>query len=373
MSTDQFASNRHQHAKLGHVFVCYARADEEFAVPLVTKLKARCVPIWIDVWDILPSEDWDIAIENALDTCAYFLIILSPAATDSREVRGELRFALNEGKPIVPILYQDCRIPRQLLNVNYLDFRDGISDAGLERVLLALGAVVATPATESTEAAVAAPVNTTVDKRSSQSTPAINIDWVPIPAGAFRMGSDKAQDKDAYDVETPQHSVSVADFKIARVPVTVAQFAAFVDATGHKTTAEKEGSAWGWTGSDWEDIQGAYWAAPRGPGSHVRDKADHPVTCVSWHDANAFCAWATEVYRAVGQQIEIRLPTEAEWEKAARGTDGRIYPWGNEPPDGECCNFDMNVGDTTPVGRYPAGVHGLHDMAGNVSEWMITL
>jgi sulfatase modifying factor 1 len=109
---------------------------------------------------------------------------------------------------------------------------------------------------------------------------------------------------------------------------------------------------------------GAYWEHPHGPGSEVKD--DRPVTCISWVDALAFCAWA-----------KVRLPTEAEWEKAARGTDARIYPWGNEPPDKSRCNFDMNVGDTTPVPpldngkppKYPPGANGLYDMAGNVWEW----
>lgn len=201
----------------------------------------------------------------------------------------------------------------------------------------------------------------------------VEFEWAPISGGAFLMGSDKQKDKDAYDDELPQHSVTVADFKIARVPVTVTQFAIFVEATGYQTTAEKEGSARSWTGERWELVQGAYWAAPRGSESNVRDKADHPVTCLSWHDANAFCTWATEVYRAAGQPIAIRLPTEAEWEKAARGTDGRLWPWGDAPPDQEHCNFNKEIGDTTSVKRYQTGIHGLYDMVGNVWEWTNSL
>jgi formylglycine-generating enzyme required for sulfatase activity len=106
------------------------------------------------------------------------------------------------------------------------------------------------------------------------------------------------------------------------------------------------------------------WRHPYGRKSDIDRKQDHPVTCISWRDAQAFCRWAG-----------VRLPSEAEWEKVARGGDGRIYPWGDEPPTDRLCNFNEKVGDTTPVGSYPAGAspYGCLDMAGNVWEWTSTL
>lgn len=207
------------------------------------------------------------------------------------------------------------------------------------------------------------------------SPPSIQFDWVTIPAGEFLMGSDRNKDKDASDAETPQYRFYLPTYRIARGPVTVAQFAHFMKATNYQTTAEKEGSAWGWNGKEWTEIKGADWAHPRGPGSDVTAKANHPVTCVSWVDANEFCRWATTVLQAAGQTGAICLPTEDEWEKAARGTDGRLYPWGNELPDEQRCNFNMQVGDTTPVGHYPTGTSpcGALDMAGNVWEWTSSL
>lgn len=193
--------------------------------------------------------------------------------------------------------------------------------------------------------------------------PPIDFDWVTIAAGEFLMGSDKKQDAQAFDNELPQHRLYVPEFRIALVPVKVAQYAQFVQATGYKTLAEEQGSAYVYTGLKWEDVKGAFWAHPRGPQSDVQQKANHPVTCIAWRDAVAFCAWA-----------QVRLPAEAEWEKAARGTDGRLYPWGNSKPDQERCNFNMNVKDTTPVGHYPKGAspYGLLDLAGNMWEWTST-
>ncbi len=177
----------------------------------------------------------------------------------------------------------------------------------------------------------------------------LRFDWVTVPADWFLMGSDPRRDKDARAEEQPQHRVYLPTFQIARGPVTVIQFATFVRATDHRTTAEKAGSDY-------------TWFQPHGRSSQIGpDRAQHPVTCVSWDDAQAFCRWA-----------KVRLPTEAEWEKAARGTAGRLFPWGDEPPDPGRCNFaGSKLGDTTPVGSYPKGVspYGVLDLAGNVWEW----
>ena len=209
-----------------------------------------------------------------------------------------------------------------------------------------------------------APAPQSPPRLRSTPIPPLAFDWVTIPAGEFWMGSDKDKDPLAYDDETPQHKVYLPTYRIARYPVTVAQFAQFSKATGYQTVAEKEGWAYSWSGSSWQQIKGAYWAHPRGPESDVQNKANHPVTCVSWVDVNEFCRWAG-----------VRLASEAEWEKAARGTDGRIYPWGNELPDKERCNFNMDVGDTTAVGSYAKGKspYGVLDMAGNVWEWTSSL
>lgn len=199
------------------------------------------------------------------------------------------------------------------------------------------------------------------------------FDWIRIPAGEFLLGS-KAEEQHAYRSEMPQHQLYLPEFPIARTPVTVAQFDAFIKATRYRTTAEKEGGAYGLKDGKFREIDGATWKQPNGPGpllertwftrsknGSMTDKAEHPVTCVSWYDALAFCEWA-----------RVRLPSEAEWEKAARGSDGRTYAWGSDKPDATKCNYGMNIGDTTPVGRYLKGAspYRVLDMAGNVWEWV---
>jgi len=105
----------------GHTFVCYAREDEDFVLKLASKLKSRGARVWVDKQDIPSAADWDRAIDQAIKDSAHFLIVLSPHAESSQEVRGELRMALDKEKPVVPILYKNCEIPRQLRTIQYID------------------------------------------------------------------------------------------------------------------------------------------------------------------------------------------------------------------------------------------------------------
>jgi formylglycine-generating enzyme len=167
------------------------------------------------------------------------------------------------------------------------------------------------------------------------------------------MGST-ADDEDAGDNEIPQHTVTLDAFWIDKYEVTNAQYAAFLNAEGNE---EEGGVTWLEADSDYVRIheRDGVWEADDG-------YADHPVVEVSWYGARAYAAW-----------VGGRLPTEAEWEKAARGTEGQRYPWGNEAPTDDLCNFNDWDRCTTPVGAYsPAGdsPYGCADMAGNVWEWV---
>ncbi len=163
----------------------------------------------------------------------------------------------------------------------------------------------------------------------------ITAQMIEIPGGALMMGSDKGGPD-----SKPAHSVDVPTFSIDKFEVTNSDFKKFADATGYKTDAEKSGDK--------------PWSA------YAAGKDNHPVVKVSWNDAGAFCKWAGE-----------RLPTEAEWEKAARGTDGRTYPWGNDWDPKKANVKEAGIRGTTAVGSYPAGASpfGVEDMGGNVWEW----
>jgi formylglycine-generating enzyme required for sulfatase activity len=175
----------------------------------------------------------------------------------------------------------------------------------------------------------------------------IHLDLVRVPAGDFVMGSDPTQDKDSFKREQPQHTVDLPEFAIGKHPITNAQYSVFVQTTNHRRPKH------------WKED------------GISSNQEDLPVVCVACNDVAAFCEWLSwETGRS------FRLPSEAEWEKAARETDGRIYPWGDDPPTSELCNFDENIGSTTPVGSYsPQGdsPYGCTDMAGNVWEWTRTL
>lgn len=175
--------------------------------------------------------------------------------------------------------------------------------------------------------------------------PLLDLDgegWVYLRGGTFSMGSEAGQQH-----ERPVHRVSLRPFGISRFPVTNAEYAAYLQETG-KLPPEH------WEGKDF----------PTG-------LADHPVVNILWSDAEAFCTWLSRRFQSAGRHGRAQLPSEAQWEFAARGVDAREYPWGDAQPDGTRANFGRMVGGTTPVGAYPDGAtqEGVHDLAGNVWEW----
>jgi formylglycine-generating enzyme len=221
--------------------------------------------------------------------------------------------------------------------------------------------------------------------------PAKDMRW--IPAGTFRMGSD-----DFYPEERPVHRVSVDGFWMDEHPVTAAEFRRFVRETQYVTVCERPLDPADYPGAPvealvpgalvfrktagpvdirdfrnwWDYVPGAYWKRPAGPGSTINGRDRHPVVQVSFEDAEAYADWAGK-----------ELPTEAEWEYAARGgLDGAVFAWGDEHfPDGkpmantwqgefpwQNMNLDGFEG-TSPVGSFPPNGYGLYDIAGNVWEW----
>lgn len=179
------------------------------------------------------------------------------------------------------------------------------------------------------------------------------IGLLKIEAGPFQMGSDPARDPNAQDREQPLHTVELPTFFIGRYPVTVSQYRRFIEDAGRTLPR--------------------IW-------HRYNTVENHPVVLVTWYDAVAYCRWLTARLRQHFSLIRekgwrFRLPSEAEWEKASRGGDGRLYPWGNRPDPGRANYHDTKIGGPSPVGVFPAGAspYGCLDMAGNVWEWTRSL
>lgn len=209
--------------------------------------------------------------------------------------------------------------------------------------------------------------------------PVTNMEFILVKGGCFEMGDSFGEG----DNDEPLHHVCLDDYYIGKYEVTNSQFKKFVDATGYRTTAEVKGTGWGLGQNGpgrWEERSGLAWLHPIWPADSIENKMMHPVVQVSWHDAKEFARWLS-----VQNSRLFRLPTEAEWEYAARsGGKPYRYSWGSSDPSGNVADlsfrrifqkteifekYNDKFAYTAPVGSFRPNELGIYDMTGNVSEW----
>jgi len=193
------------------------------------------------------------------------------------------------------------------------------------------------------------PIKNRSAKRVHEQT---GIEFSFVPGGVFRMGAD-----DGGEFERPVHEVNLSPYWMATGTITNRQFNRFVHQTGYRTSAEQEGEALTYVGETFENRPGISWKSFVTP-----DRLDHPAILVSWDDALAYCEWSN-----------LRLPTEAEWEFAARGgVKGALYPWGNTEPTRQVVNFERQWEGSPPTVNAISGepnTYGLYHIVGNVWQW----
>lgn len=409
------------------IFISHAHEEDAIARRLAADLRQRGWRTWIAPDSIRPREKWVEAISRGLEESGVFVVLLSPAAVKSQWVRDETNIAIelqHQGSlHFIPAEIKTCALPpfwrlyqRVRFTAGYEDGLVALASALLETRRQPVGASYvdpmprlradlthADPATRARAArelgrlAVADDATIAALLRLYPADPAdaprhaaleallalgraADVGMVTVPVGEFLMGSGSADDdREAESVEKPQHKVYLPAYTLDRTPVTNAEYRRFIQAGGYGNSVYwKEASAVGrWEKGAYIDYGGKpraqpwLWADPKWNGDQ------YPVVGVTWYEALAYARWAGK-----------RLPTEAEWEKAAswepvdketgkQGDTGRKrrYPWGDAWDAKRCNTIESGLQKTTPVGTYsPAGDSpcGAADMAGNVFEWCST-
>lgn len=328
------------------VFLSYAAVDRPHAVRVHRALIEAGHDVFFDREDLPPGEAFHARIARAIERTDLFVFLASPAALDAGSYTlnelaiAERRFVRASGR-VLPVLLQPvdyAALPPFLRAVTVLETAGDIPAAVVDAVTgLARARHRRRLAIAAGGIAGAALVGGILAWHTrDDAPPGIGDDGAPlvrVPAGVARLGGSDT---------TPPRDVYLEAFEIDRHEVTVARYAAFLAATGRVRVPD-----------GWEQVE---------PGVHD----GLPVVGVDWHDADAYCRWAGR-----------RLPTEAEWEKAARGADGRRYPWGDAAPTVAHANFDNAAPDAydgglAPVGSHPRGrsPYGVDDLAGNAAEWV---
>lgn len=343
------------------IYISFAPADAAICRQYVSKLHLKLLtPSYIKAATAVDGADGDDALtkvdEAALGRLwrhSVFVVLVSDHTVTSmrvqREVDAYLELLAEEpSRLVLPVRIAPCAIPPQLAAFPVIEG----DTLGIEAAVTEIARVVRGLPKPGVSAPP--PTTATLDDLGFRSVAFGDVDVVLPPlcevlGGPFTMGSDRTQDALAFDKELPQHTVEVGTFQIGTYPVTVGEYACAVraQAVPNPHSGQRTGL-------------GVRWQAQL-------QQPTHPVVCVSWVEAIAYATWLSMV---TGQKW--RLPTEAEWEKAARGTDGRIYPWGDSWDPTRANTGDGGPGTTTPVGAYGqrgASPYGAQDMAGNVAEW----
>ncbi len=372
---------------MGHIFISYSHTDRAYVHLLGEALQQKGFDVWLD--DRLDyGSTWPHEIQKWLDSCSAFILVMTPRAFDSLWVQNELSRAQRKQKPIFPLLLEG-EIWLIVESIQYVEVNSGKlpPDSFYERlaevaprIKTGTGKTLGLSETPEKEAdfppkhALGPVKKEVVQKIPEKSAPLqivpessssgasrkgkrekspltlseLALVMNPIPAGKFQLGSKKEFDPHALKGEFPAQTLDLPAFSISKDPITNQQYALFCRETKHPVP-----SHWGKNGLP-EKI------------------SDHPVVNVSWNEAVAFCDWLT---RRVGRSF--RLPSEPEWEKSARGTDGRLYPWGNEFKRENCHSSGGFLETfarwgTASVRMYvPEGdsVYGVSNLSGNVWEW----
>jgi formylglycine-generating enzyme required for sulfatase activity len=317
--------------------------------------------VFKDVDSIPLGVDFRIYLDEQVAKCDVFLAVIGRDWIRKRGSKGKSRLeepgdfvrievesALKRQIPVIPVLVGGASIPpaeRLPASIQDLSYRHGIvvrPDPDFHRDLDRLIEYLKQQISGLSEPQTApAHQSKPVLREKTQIEPAAPLDMVKVPKGPFLYGDQKTR-------ETIDH-----DYWIDQYPVTNEKYRAFVEAGGYENQEHWSGDGWQWKTKN--NITGPkYWNDLKW------NKPDHPVVGVSYYEAEAYAKWAGK-----------RLPTEQEWEKAARGEDGRQYPWGEEFDKNKCNSGEAGIGHTTPVSQYRKGgsSYGCYDMAGNVWEW----
>jgi formylglycine-generating enzyme required for sulfatase activity len=346
------------------VFISYSSKDKPAADAVCVTLESRGIRCWYAPRDIPAGSTWARSIPTAIRGSRVMILVFSRHANASEWVAREVNQAINDRLLLIPMRIED--VPPSDDMEFYLRTRHWLDAFAppLDRHLTVLATQVANylsslPGPSGQERAAAPPrpvAPTALDGPVAQSEaggPADlpeclrRIAWCDVPAGPFLYGENKKR----RTVERP--------CRIGKYPVTYEQFQAFVDAPDGFRNPQ-----W-WRGLHADGLTQQH----GGPGKQRWPVANHPRERVSWYDAMAFCKWLSDKLGYV-----VTLPTEEQWEKAARGENGLIYPYGDKFDSGKCNTGEGGPGQTTSVDRYPDGAspYGALDMSGNVWEWTLT-